>query len=237
VSTSTVFGRPGSSVVSEGRWVTVPEWQRAVVFADGALTGTEGAGRHRRKRRSVWNLVDIRPSVLTIPTQEVLTLDGVQVRLSVVATVTVTDAAAWVTGSVAPFEVIYSTLQVALRDRVAGTELANISASRSTLLEGVEDELRASFVPVGATVTGIALKDITLPVDVRVALSQAALAKQRGLAELERARAEAASLRSLANTAKLIEENPVLLDLRTLQAAAEGATVIIHRGSGDESAK
>lgn len=212
-----------------GRWVTVDQWQSAVVFKDGVLTGTVGPGRHRRRRRSSWRLVDRRPSILTIPTQEVLTQDGVQVRLSVIATVTIIDPAAWVTASASPGEVIYTALQVALRNRVAGLELADISGSRSTLLDGVEDELAPAFASVGTTVSGIALKDVTLPQEVRAALAQTALTKQRGLAELERARAEAASLRSLANTAKLIAEYPALLQLRTLQAAAEGAQVIIHR--------
>lgn len=227
---SITFGAPGD--ITAGRWVTVGETQRAIVFTDGVLTETVGAGRHRRARRSAWRLLDVRPSILTIPTQEVLTLDGVQVRLSVIATITIVDAAAWVTTSMNPHELIYTALQVALRDRVAAMDLADISASRSTLLAGVEAELAPQFAAIGATVTKIALKDITLPAEVRTVMAQVALTKQRGLAELERARSEAASMRSLANTAKLIAENPELLQLRTLQAASEGAQIIIHRDSG-----
>lgn len=211
--------------------VTITEGQRAVVLTDGVLTGTLGPGRHRQPRRTVLQLVDVRPRVLTIPTQEVLTKDGVQVRLSLVATLTITDAAAWTIASAAPFDAVYSALQVALRDRVAGTDLADVAASRSTLLDGVEQELAPAFALLGASVTAIALKDITLPQEVRAAVAEAALAKQRGLGELERARTEAATLRSLANSAKLMAENPMLLQLRTLQAASEGAQIIIHRGS------
>lgn len=233
MSASSNFQSPSVAVYPFGFHVTVPAWSRAVVLRDGILTGEREAGRHRRKRRTEWHLVDLRSRILTIPTQEVLTSDGVQVRLSVLATITVVDATAWVTVSPSPIDVIYSALQIALRDRVAAMELADVSASRSTLLDGVEAELAATFAPVGATVTGIALKDITLPQDVRGALAQVALTKQRGLAELERARAEAASLRSLANTAKLLAENPALLQLRTLQAASEGAQIVIHRGEGE----
>lgn len=228
---SFTFGAAGP--VTTGFHVTVPAWSRAVVQRDGLLTAEQGPGRHRRARRSQWHLVDTRPVILTIPTQEVLTSDGVQVRLSVVATVTIVDATAWVVGSSAPYEVIYSALQVALRDRVAETELASIAGARTTLLDGVEAELAAQFSVVGATVTTISLKDVTLPQEVRAALAQVALTKQRALADLERARGEAASLRSLANTAKLIAENPALLQLRTLQAATEGANIVIHRGEGE----
>lgn len=214
--------------------VTVTEGQRAVVFTDGVLTGVLEPGRHRPPRRTVLQVVDVRPRVLTIPTQEVLTRDGVQVRLSLVATLAITDAAAWTIASAAPFDSVYSALQVALRDRVAGTDLADVAASRSTLLDGVEDELAPAFTALGASVTAVALKDITLPQEVRAAVAEAALAKQRGLGELERARTEAATLRSLANSAKLMAENPMLLQLRTLQAASEGAQIIIHRDSGND---
>jgi regulator of protease activity HflC (stomatin/prohibitin superfamily) len=224
------FTRPAGEITT-GRWVTVAPWQQGVVITDGVLGATLSAGRHRRRRRSTVQLVDVRPVILTIPTQEVLTADGVQVRLSVVATVTVTDATAWVSASAFPHEVIYSALQVALRDRVAALELGAIAGARTTLLDGVEAELADTFAAVGATVTNLALKDVTLPIEVRTAVAQAALTKQRGLAELERARTEAAAIRSLANTAKLMAEHPELLQLRTLQAASNGAQIIIHRDS------
>ncbi len=215
-----------------GRHVTISEWERAVVLTDGVHTETAGPGRYRRRRRTEWLLVDVRPRLLGIPAQEVLTKDGVQVRLSVIATLGITDAAVWTLASSSPYDLIYSAVQVALRDRVADTDLMDLSSSRSTLLDGVEAELAPAAAALGATVTAIAIKDITLPQEVRAAVAQAALAKQRGLAELERTRSEAASLRSLANSAKLMAENPMLLQLRTLQAASEGAQIIIHRESG-----
>jgi regulator of protease activity HflC (stomatin/prohibitin superfamily) len=221
-------------VVRFGFRVTVPAWSTAVIFRDGVRLGERGPGRHWRARRSDWHIVDIRPGILNIPSQEVLTSDGVQVRLSMRATVTVVDATAWFAASAAPAELLYSELQIALRDRVAATELADIAASRSTLLEGVDTELAPIAATVGAQLSAVALKDITLPQEVRAALANVALTKQRGLAELERARAESASLRSLANSSKLLIDNPALLQLRTLQAASEGATVIIHRGDSNE---
>lgn len=217
------------SVITRGRWVEVAPWANAVVLKDGVHTGTVGPGRHRRRRRSTWHVLDLRPRLLTIPPQEVLTADGVQVRLSLVATAQITDARAWLFASASPYESIYSELQVALRDRVASHELGSIAGSRSTLLEGVDEELAPRMSELGATIASIRLKDITLPAEVREAIAETALARQRGLADLERARTEAAAMRSLANTAKLLAENPTLLELRTLQAAAEGANVIIHR--------
>lgn len=230
---SNYFTTAGVNVVSAAWYVTVPSWSRAVVIRDGKVVAEQEPGRYRRRSRSEWHLVDQRPALLTIPPQEVLTSDGVQVRLSVIATLTVVNPTAWVTASQSPIEVIYSHLQVALRDRVAALDLAELSTSRATILDGVESELAETYARIGVSVTAIAVKDITLPQEVRSVLAQVALTKQRGLAELERARGEAASLRSLANTAKLLADNPALLQLRTLQAATEGAQIVIHRGDGE----
>jgi len=220
---------PDATVVTAGRWVDVAPWSKAVVVRDGVHTSTEGPGRYRRRRRSTWHVLDLRPRVLVIPTQEVLTADGVQVRLSLVATAQITDPVAWIFASASPFETIYAALQVALRNRVANLELAAIAQSRSTLLDGADEELAPTLAELGATVTGITLKDVTLPMEVREAIAETALARQRGLAELERARTEAAAVRSLANTAKLLADHPALMELRTLKAATEGANIIIHR--------
>ena len=66
-----------------------------------------------------------------------------------------------------------------------------------------------------------------LPGELRRAAMDVVVARERGRAELERARAEAATLRSLANTAQLLEEHPALLHLRTLQTASEPGTTVV----------
>jgi len=54
-------------------------------------------------------------------------------------------------------------------------------------------------------------------------------AKKEGLAALEKARGETAALRSLANAAKMIENNPNLMQLRLLQTLGQssGNTLIL----------
>jgi regulator of protease activity HflC (stomatin/prohibitin superfamily) len=78
----------------------------------------------------------------------------------------------------------------------------------------------------------VVLRDLMLPGELRRAYSETALARERGKAELERARGETAALRSLANSAKLLEEHPSLLHLRTIQAAGEPGTTIVLSPNG-----
>ena len=67
------------------------------------------------------------------------------------------------------------------------------------------------------------------PGELKNIFAQVVNARKEGLAALERARGESAPLRNLANTAKLLENNPALLQLRLLQAlnAGSGNTIVL----------
>lgn len=62
---------------------------------------------------------------------------------------------------------------------------------------------------------------------VQLAVLALVTARQEGLAELERARSQTAALRALANGARVLEDSPGLLQLRTAQAAAEGGGTVV----------
>jgi regulator of protease activity HflC (stomatin/prohibitin superfamily) len=55
------------------------------------------------------------------------------------------------------------------------------------------------------------------------AFAQVVKAQKEGQAALERARGETAALRSLANAARMMDDNPNLLQLRALQALADSS--------------
>jgi regulator of protease activity HflC (stomatin/prohibitin superfamily) len=208
--------------------VTVLQWQRAVRFDAGVLAGVLGPGRHRyRASRTMLHTVDLRPRVLTVPGQDVLTQDGLTVRISLLLTWQVAEPAQWVQSAQDPMDLLYAAAQSALRTSVGAVGFDDLIASRDTLAGQVIGPVTATAETLGATVSGVAVKDLMLPAELRAAAAQTVLARERGKAELERARAEAAALRSLANTARLLEEHPALLHLRTLQAAGTPGTTVV----------
>lgn len=56
------------------------------------------------------------------------------------------------------------------------------------------------------------------------------------MAALERARGETAALRNLANAAKMLDDNPNLLQLRMLQSLSDtsGNTFVMNMGNGSQ---
>jgi len=63
----------------------------------------------------------------------------------------------------------------------------------------------------------IALKDIVLPGEIRDILNQVVAAEKQAQANLIRRREETASTRSLLNTVRLMEENPLLIRMKELE--------------------
>ncbi|MGW4766620.1 slipin family protein [Nocardia sp. NPDC004278] len=209
-------------------YTTVMAWQRTLLYRDGTLERVLEPGRHRYdNRRCTLIVVDMRPRLLTVSGQELLTRDGLALRVSYAVNWQVTAPEQFTTGAQYPEQVLYAAVQDAARRAVAGHTLDELVADRG-LLVGDLVEIATAVTGLGVRVDGVTARDLMLPGELRRAALETVLAKERGRAELERARAEAAALRSLANTARLLEEHPALLRLRTLQVAATpGAQVVL----------
>jgi hypothetical protein len=72
------------------------------------------------------------------------------------------------------------------------------------------------------------------PGEMKKAFAQVVKAQKEGQAALERARGETAALRNLANAARMMDDNPNLLQLRALQSLADsgGNTLVFGVPNG-----
>lgn len=212
--------------------VVVREWEAVLVYRDGRFERTLPAGRNRlrRRRRDVLRF-DLRPRLVPVPGQELLTSDGLSVKVSLVARLAVVDPrVALETVQDADAEA-YAALQVALRGEVAARTLEELLADREELGARVQAVVAEAVAGLGRRLDGVAVRDVMVPAELRLASLRVHTARQEGLAALERARGETAALRSLANAARIAQDNPALLTLRTLRAIETGgATVVLHQG-------
>ena len=214
--------------------VSVPAHCAAVELVDGTPVRVLEPGRHRRARRATYVVVDLREQLLAVSPQEILTVDGVQVRVSAVVRWTVADPVAWLERAVDPLGLVYLGTQIALRDAVAGLTLDTVAQRGSGLDAAALTAAVASVArPVGVAVTEVVVKDVILPSEVRAATLELATARRRGAAQLELARAETAALRSLANGAKLLDDHPALARMRLVQSAPPGTQLVLRLGDDE----
>ena len=216
--------------------IVVQEWERVLLYRDGRFEEILGAGSHRRlrwRRRRV--RVVVRPRLLVVPGQEVLTADGLSVKVSLTVAVRTSEPRRWHESVEDADGFVYAALQIALREAVAARTLDELLAARGSLPDDVRARVETAAEAVGVEIDSLSLRDVMVPAELRRAAAEVATARAQGQAALERARSEVAATRALANAARMVAEQPALLQLRTLQAVeAGGATVVLTTGSGVE---
>jgi regulator of protease activity HflC (stomatin/prohibitin superfamily) len=215
--------------------IVVEEWERVLAYRDGRFVEVLGPGRHRRaRRRQRFVRVVVRPRLLVVSGQEVPTADGLTVKVSLLATCRTADPRRWHEAVEGADDFVHAALQVALREAVAGRTLDELLAARESLPEELRTAVAARAEAVGVAVPDVAVRDVMLPAELRRAAAGVATARAEGLASLERARAEVAATRALANAARMVAEQPGLLQLRTLQAVAAGGATVVLTGAGTD---
>jgi hypothetical protein len=92
----------------------------------------------------------------------------------------------------------------------------------------IKDAAAARAAEIGVDILEVQVRDVMLPGEVKRSYAAVLVARKEGEAALERARAETAALRSLANAGRTVADNPGLLQLRILQelGASSGNTVV-----------
>jgi len=210
--------------------VTVYEFERGLRYRRGRFVATLPPGSHWVARRTgAITKVDIRPQIVTVPGQELLTADGIGVKVSLVSRMEVADPAKAVNSVQNYTANLYTLLQVALRQVVSSGSLEDLLAGRANAGPQVLAAVAEPALEFGLKILAVDVRDIMLPGDLKRIFAQELAARKEGLAALEKARGETAALRNLANAARLVEETPALLQLRILQhlGASSGNTVVL----------
>jgi regulator of protease activity HflC (stomatin/prohibitin superfamily) len=95
------------------RRVTVYEFQRGLLYRSGRFEKVLGPGRYWTVEAThAITLVDIRPTFVSLVGQEVLTADGVPVKISIAASYEVADAALAVNRQSNYTQALYLVLQL-----------------------------------------------------------------------------------------------------------------------------
>jgi regulator of protease activity HflC (stomatin/prohibitin superfamily) len=221
------------------RRVVVRAWETALVYRDGAFDRVLPPGAHR--------LFDPlrRVTVVTLPSGEqggelgpieVYAKEGFAFRLTLAWTYRIADPRAFhevVAGS--PYARgrppgFDAGLTAAAMAAAAARPLADMIADPQPVAAEALAAVAPAF-PVLALANASVLR-LQLPPEVRRLFTEVEAARLQGLAALERARGEQTALRSLANAARLIRDNPELAQLRllhTIENAKRPATIVMSQ--------
>ncbi|TWT77844.1 FtsH protease regulator HflK [Posidoniimonas polymericola] len=198
-----------------------------VVFVDGEYVETVAPGHYawwRAGADAKLVEVDLREQSLDVAGQEIMTADKVTLRMNALVNYRVADPLRAVTASDGAGQLLYREVQLALRALVGARELDAILADKDAVAAEFAEQVRERAGEVGLEVVSAGVRDIILPGDMKDLLNRVTEARKAAEANLIVRREETAAMRSQANTARLLADNPTLMRLRELEVLERVAT-------------
>lgn len=213
--------KPGKNAVHAIHYIEVPDEHVGLLTVNGKfeqLLQPGSYGYWKYNRSVVVKLLDMRLQAIEVSGQEILTKDRVSLRVNLSGSYKVTDpkTVALKLNDYANF--IYRELQLRLREAVGTQALDSLLEDKDSLNVVVADGIRSKLTEYGIEMVSVGVKDIILPGDMKAILNQVVEAQKESEANLIKRREETQAMRSLHNTAKLMENNPTLLRLKELEA-------------------
>ena len=222
------------------RTILVHEHEQALLYKDGVFLRTVGAGVHH-----LWGLhrsavkFDMRKRSFPLAGQEILTKDHLPIRITLAVTLQITDPVAAAHEVEDCHQEVYTDVQLALREIVAGLTFDELLDQKSTIGEQVSGAAATKTAGYGIQLHQAAIKDVTMPASIRDIMLKTVEAEKSAQASLIKAREEVAAARARANAAKMITENPALLRLKELETLTELArspgSTVVYTGAFDSS--
>lgn len=203
----------------------VQQYEKGVVFRFGKIISVREPGLNLIIPFIDWiRMVDLRIVTLPIPPQKIITKDNVSVDISAVAYFKVVDAVKSIVAIQDVYTAIDQIAQTSLRNIVGKFQLDEILSERATINAEITKILDTFTEAWGVLVSSVEIKDIELPDNMQRAIAKQAEAEREKRAKIISAEGEFLSAQKLADTADIMMEHPIALQLRNLQTLAEIAT-------------
>lgn len=210
-------------------YVEVPDEHVGLLQVNSKLERvlTTGAYAFWKYNRSIAvKLLDLRVQTIDVSGQEILTKDRVSLRINLSASYNIVDPETVALKLKDYSSFLYLELQLRLREAVGTKLLDELLEDKDTLNSVIANDVSEKLAEFGIKLRSVGVKDIILPGDIKVILNQVVEAQKEAEANVIKRREETQAMRSLHNTAKVMENNPILLRLKELESLERITTKI-----------
>ncbi len=202
------------------------EYERGVIFRLGKLLPQPKGPGVIFVFRPIDRIVrlSLRTLVHDVPPQDVITRDGVSVKVSAVVYFRVVEPRKAV---VEVENYLYATSQLSqttLRSVLGQAELDDLLSQRERLNQQLQHILDTETEPWGIKVSAVEVKNVDLPQEMQRAMARQAEAEREKRAKIIHAEGELQASEKLAQAAAVIEREPAAMTLRYLQTLTEIAS-------------
>lgn len=197
--------------------INLASFQKGLLFFNGKFQRVLEPGKYyfwNGPTRVTAETIDMRQQQLDMAGQEIMTHDKVTLRLNFVCLYRIADPLA-VFQNIKEYEKqLYIQLQLILREYVGMLKLDELLEKKEEIGQFILEKLKKNAGSWGLEFLGAGVKDVILPGEIKDILNKVIEAEKRAQANVITRREETASTRSLLNTVKLMEDNPLLVKLK-----------------------
>ena len=206
------------------------EYERGVIFRLGRFAGIKGPGLFLIiPVIDKMVKIDLRIITMDVPAQEVITRDNIPITVDAVVYFKVSDSQKAVI-EVENYMMATSKIsQTSLREVVGASNFDELLAEREKINQKLYEIIDKATNPWGIKVTGVKVKDVQIPEEMRRAIAKQAEAERMKRAKIILAEGEYLAATKLKEAGETLRAEPVILRyLETLaDAAKEKNTTIL----------
>lgn len=194
--------------------------EKGILYIDGKFDRVLDAGVYYFWVNAipvVLSKVDMRQTILELNGQEILTKDKAQIRINFSVQYQVKDIERLFLTNKDYEKQLHNIMQLSLRGFIGQITLDELMEHKTQVNEYVMNVSKEKVGHLGIELIDCGLKDIILPGDMKEIMNQVLIAEKKAQANIIMRREETASTRSLLNTAKLMEENTMLMRLKEME--------------------
>ena len=207
-------------VIRHIRMFEVLSYENALMYIDGVFQKELSAGKYffwNNLQTIEFKKADLRQVRMELTGQEILTLDKAAIRVNFELTYRVVDIYKALVENKDFEKQLYVIMQMALREYLGSMTLDELLEKKVDLNKIIFEITASKVVDLGIMVGESGIKDIILPGDVKEIMNQVLIAQKKAQSNVIYRREEVASTRSMLNTAKMMEENPMLFKLKEME--------------------
>lgn len=197
----------------------INEYERGVLFTMGKFSRVLAPG---------WKIVipvfqffkkvDIRVKAVDVPDQEAITRDNIPVKINAVIYYRVSDAERAILKVENYFWAMSQMAQTTMRNAIGEVTLDELLQNRDQISDNIQVVIDGASDPWGIKVESVELKDVIIPENLKRTISKEAEAEREKRAVIIKAEGDKIAAVNLAAAAKILNETPGGMHLRTLQS-------------------
>lgn len=195
-------------------------FEKGLLFVNGSFVKELTAGTYYFWNNAITvevKNVDTRQQQMEISGQELLTKDKAALRINFFVSYKIIDNIKALINNKDAEKQLYVTMQLALRAFVGTFTLDELLSRKDTISKEILEQVSTNVNDLGLVVSDAGIRDVILPGDMKEIMNQVLVAEKKAQANGIMRREETASMRSMLNTAKLMEENEMLWKLKEME--------------------